>query len=309
MKIVIFSGIQKPTSDLPYNHIVGTPALYSYYLRKEFDKLGIETVPCRCPSIVEDDKAYQSKFSVPEGDHILSVEQRGWFLRERCPSLIEKVKKSISGKITTICDNNTIIGEEDYLFYAIPAPKRDKSIYVGWAADGDLLYPEKEKGTLRILIDHSYYGYCARDLSIGIVDNVIKFAKSYKDKVVIRRFISGGIETVNPNEEPKRDIYSRSGLPYLEACEEYRKADIFCVTHPESLGLSVIESAMAGAYVVAPYNHIKKPLLESLHHYEFTKEIPWEFILQQQLNPELSRYKASSFTWDKVAKRIARTLQ
>lgn len=308
MKIVIFSGIQKPTSDLPLNYIVGTPALYSYYLRKEFDKLGIETVPCRCPSIVELDKSYRDGYSVPQGDHILSVEQRGWFLREHCPSLWRKAKESISDKITTICDNNCIIGKEDYLFYAIPAPQKEKSVYVGWAADHDLLHPEKEKDILRILIDHSYYGFCQRDKSVEIVDDVIQFAKSYKDKVVIRRFVSEGIETVSLDKEPKKDVYSRSGLSYLEACEEYRKADIFIVTHPESLGLSVIESAMAGAYVVSPYGHIKKPLLDPLHSYEFTKKISWDFVLQQ-LNPELSEHKASWFTWDKIAKKIAETLE
>lgn len=308
MKIVIFSGIQKPTSDLSCAHIVGTPALYSYYLRKKFEGLGIETVPCRCASIVDPDKAYQNGFFVPKGDHILSTEQRGWVLREYCPSLMAKVKESISGKITTICDNNIIIGKENYLFYAIPAPQKEKSVYVGWAADSDLCYPDKEKNTLRILIDHSYYGHCARDLSIEIVEEVIQFAKSYKGKIVIRRFVSGGIETIALDKKPKKDVYNRSGLPYLETCEEYRKADIFIVTHPESLGLSVIESAMAGAYIVAPYNHIKKPLLESLHSYEFTGKISWELILQQ-LNPELSRYKASQFTWDKIAKKIAETLK
>lgn len=309
MKIVFFSGIGKATSNLSHSDIVGgAPSLYSYYLRKEFDGLGIETVPCRCPSIVENDKAYQDGYSIPKGDHILSVEQRGWFLRERCPSLWIKVKENITGKVTTICDNNAIIGEEDYLFYAIPAPQKEKSVYVGWAADCDLLYPEKERGVLRILIDHSYYGYCQRDLSVEIIKDAMQFAGTYKGKIIIRRFISGGIETVVLDKESRKDIYNRSGLSYLKACEEYRKADIFIVTHPESLGLSVIENAMAGTYIVAPYNHIKKPLLDSLHAYEFVGKIPWDLVLQQ-LNPELSRYKALEFTWNKVVRKIVETLK
>jgi len=308
MKIIIFSGIQKPTAQLSLNDIVGTPSLYSYYLRKEFEKLGIETEPCRCQTIFETDLSYQGTYSIPRGDHILSVEQRGWFLRKNCPTLFAKVKKSISGKVTTICDNNDVIGEEDFLFYAVPALQKKKSIYVGWAADPVLCYPDKDKNVLRILIDHSYYGHSDRDLSVKIIKDVLQFVKFCGKEVVIRRFISGGVETVTLGAEPKIDIYSRAGLLYVDACEEYRKADIFIVTHAESLGLSVIESAKAGALIVTPKGYIKNSLLETLNTYEFVGEISWGSVLEQ-LNPELSMQAAARFSWDKIALKIAETLE
>lgn len=308
MRIVILSGPQKATEDLSYDDIKGTPSLYAYYLRKEFEKMGVETIPCRCPSITESDVSYQKGYFVPEGDHILSLEQRGWLLREHCPTLLAKVKKSISGKMLTICDNNDVIGKEDTLFYAVPASAKEKSVYVGWAADPFLCYPDKRKGILRILIDHSYYGKSDTDLSVEIVRDVLQFAQSCDEEVIVRRFISGGAETIALNETPKKDVYSRGGLSYLKACEEYRKADIFIVTHPESLGLSVIESARAGALIVIPRGYIKPSLIKSLNVYEFTEKISWGQVLSQ-LNPELSEQNAAEFTWDKIAKKIIGSLE
>ena len=177
MKIAIFSGIQKKTENLSIFDIYGTPQLYSYYLRKEFEKEGIETIPCQCPSIKYDSKAYEN-FTVPKADHILSVEQRGFHLRREHKPLFERIKESISRKVCTICDNNNIISEvEDLLFYAIPAAKKVKSAYVGWAADCNLCYADKNPNILRILIDHSYYGNCGnKDLSETILKDTLALA-------------------------------------------------------------------------------------------------------------------------------------
>ncbi len=69
-------------------------------------------------------------------------------------------------------------------------------------------------------------------------------------------------------------------MRYPKACEEYRKADIFIVTHPESMGLSVLESGAAGALVVAPLNYIKCSLLKPIYHISFENYIPWDIIVK-----------------------------
>ena len=64
MKIVFFGGIRKTnTKDLSLNDITGTPALYSYFLRKEFDKLGIESTYCEAKAREATDEDLNISFS------------------------------------------------------------------------------------------------------------------------------------------------------------------------------------------------------------------------------------------------------
>jgi hypothetical protein len=308
-KVVIFSGIQKPTDKLSIDDVQGTGQLYSYYIRKEFEKLGIETVPWKCPSASYGDDAYRKVLKdLPDGDHVLCVEQRGFNNRRHIKFLIPEIRKKIKGKITTICDNNHTIGPADMLYYAVPAKEKPKSKYVGWAADPVVCRPDKESGTLRILIDHSYYGKQAYpDKSREIILDVVNFYKKYtKKNVIIRRFVSGGVETLDPKNF-KFEIYNRKGLQYPDACKEYGKADIFIVTHSESMGLSVLESALSGALVITPKGYIKKELISPLHHIEVNGKIPWSTVLSE-LNVKKSVNMAKKYSWRNVAKAIAKDL-
>lgn len=308
MNICIYSGIQKDTKDLSLYDIDSTATLYSYFLRKEFDKLGVETVPCHDGGFnVEKYK----KLKIPDCDHILSVEQRGWYNRQKYVDfpLEALVRKHIKGKICTICDHNILVGYEDLLFYAAPMKLSQKpkprTVCVGWAADPELCSPEKDPDTLRILIDHSYYGNPDKpdkptgDISDLVINSCLEFSKRSGRRVVLRRFISNGVETIKGFY--KKDLYNRIGMPYPEACDEYRKADIFIVTHPESLGISVIESAMSGALIIVPLRYIKFSLTKDLLVYNFDPEqgIDWKTVLSM-LNVEEARNKASKYTWSNV---------
>ena len=79
----------------------------------------------------------------------------------------------------------------------------------------------------------------------------------------------------------------------------------FIVTHQESLGLSVLEAAMAGALILAPVGCIKPFLIEPLHHLIFdpSKRIPWSKVLNM-LNPEKSRAAAMPYCYENVANKI-----
>lgn len=308
-RVIIFSGIQKPTDKLLKSDIKGTGQLYSYYLRKEFEKLGIETVPCPCPSGSYGDDVYRGLIpKIPEGDHIISVEQRGFYNRRHIKFLIPEMRKKISGKITTICDNNEIVGVEDMLYYAVPSKDKPKSLYVGWAADPDECRPNKDADILRVLIDHSYYGKGSpREMSKSIILDTIKFAKEHTNKkVVVRRFVSGGVETLDL-DNPRFEIYDRNGLTYPKACEEYSKADIFIVTHAESMGLSVLESALSGALIITPEGYIRDSLINPLHHIKIKNKIPWNKALNV-IDIEKSVSSAGKYTWSNVARAIAKNL-
>ena len=310
MKIIFFGGIGKATDQMEFADIKGTSYLYSYYLRKEFERRGIETDFALAAGSKESDICYQGNYCIPEGDHILSVEQRGWLNRKDCPTLFEKVRKSIKGKVCTICDNSNTIGPEDLLFYAVPAPSKPKAVYVGWAADHTLCYPDKTLGEIRILIDHSYYGKSKQDFSVQMIDEVFRFARAYEGRVVVRRFVTGGVETMDIRKPPRYEIYRRMGLPYLGACEEYRKADIFVVTHRGTMELSVLESAMSGAFVIAPNLFISRGLIDPLHHIKLPHSklsIPWSRVLGM-LDVKKSVMQAKANTWERLVDRMLEAL-
>lgn len=184
--------------------------------------------------------------------------------------------------------------------------------YVGWAADETLCKPNQDPQTLTILVDHTAYGDPKLvDYTAEILKSIREFidsnawASSYK-AVVVKRFISGQVETVDFDSvviEP----YDRKGIPFSEACAEYSAAHIFCVTHKESVGLVVLETALAGALVVAPADCIPRDRLETVRHYEYKDHIDWNAVISQ-INPNESRAVAMPNSWNAVAKNVVRAI-
>jgi len=313
MKIVFFGGIPKrDVNDLLITDINGTAALYSYFLRKEYDKMGIETDYCVArPGAASDEEL--SKIDVPKGDHIISMAQRGFNVRcKTSKTLYNNVRKNISGKITSICDHATQNPIEDIIFYGVPQPKAlPKNVYVGCAIDHNILTPQHDPSSIRILVDHSYYGVNPKDISAKISMECLKFQRSNKVKPVIIRRFSGptGVETVTPDKFNPGQYDRSTSMPYPNACDEYKKCDIFFVTHPESLGLSVLESAACGAYVVCPSGYIKDTILNQVRHIGFDGlDIPWNNIISE-LDIQKSRSATLKYTWTALAKKILKNLE
>lgn len=304
MKIIVFGGIPKKTEEMKMEDIRGTGELYSYYIRNEFKKRGVETEFCQFGPGGSNAERLE-KIKVPEGDHALSFSQRGFDVRGKTSSkFINNVRQKIKGKITSICDHAVENPIEDIIFHAAPWHKNFiKNKYVNWACDHNILYPEKDSKIFRILIDHSYYAKGNnKDLTEIITKQCIEFQKIYKEKLVIIRRFSGitGIEDIN-DSNILCGIYDRStSIPYPKACEEYRKADIFIVTHPESMGLSVLESGAAGALVVTPDKYIKCSLLKPIYHISFIGNILWDKIVNM-INVKKSVKYASPYKWENIA--------
>ena len=240
-------------------------------------------------------------------DHCISFEQRTFFNRNI--SYYNIIRSKVKGKITTICDNNYNIGPEDCTFFSVGYIDNriiHKSLYVGRAAEPSECYIDKEKNKIRILIDHSYYGInkYVPDYSKEIINDVCKYVKKNTEKFHVRRFISGGVETLNINN-PKFEIYNRNGLSFEDASKEYNKAHIFIVTHLESLGLSVIEASMSGALILIPNESIKPWLVEPLNYINFdpNKGIPWDLVIKN-INPLKCREKALPYNYQKVTNKI-----
>lgn len=183
--------------------------------------------------------------------------------------------------------------------------------YVGWAADSELNKPEHDPETLGILIDHTNYGNNPIDSTIDVIMQVKKLIDSrlwesgFKN-VSVRRFDSGKTVDVDFKNLDKIKRFDRSkAIPITKITKEHNKAHIFMVTHPESVGLVVLETSLAGALTVSPRNYINQDRLDTVRHYQYepNSNIDWKTVLDM-INIESSRKIALRSNWDNIAKNI-----
>jgi len=316
IKILILSTFKHGKEKFDLKHIRSQYQILAYQLDKYIKVNGEnkftvmhQTLPIRGTSTRIKNLPEHKSFDCVEVDFIIVCDNRG--LHYRPPEFTEKLRLRARKGIFTFASNNAMVGSEDVLFYMVPSGKRNKRHckYIGWTCDDTLCSPKQVKGRLQILIDHNYYGrhqnMVKNDLTEDITNQVCEFAKNHKDhQVVVRRFIAGGVETVNINNPQKMDKYVQgAGLSYEEACAEYSKTDIFIVTHKECMGLSVLESAMSGALVLTPEEYIKDDLLKNVNHIPFQKTIDWKHTLEN-IDIKKSRNKVIKFGINNFVKKI-----
>jgi hypothetical protein len=183
--------------------------------------------------------------------------------------------------------------------------------YMGWATDPDVNTPQQDPRDLRILVDHTNYGDNVVDLTAQVLTEIQRFVESdvwqYKfDSVSVRRFDSGRVVDVDFNNLDIKK-YDRTTIPFNQITKEHGVAHIFCVTHPESVGLVVLETAMAGALPVVPKGFIPKDRLKTIRYAEWGQRVNWKLVLAK-LNIDKSRSVALANTWESVAERIVQAL-
>lgn len=304
MKIVFFGGISARDGEPLVFDKAGTAHTYSYFLREEFHKRGIVTDRFGSGALEKRPE------TIPCGDHLLSVSQRGITkYGERIGEnvIFERLRPKFKGLLTSICDYSWG-GEvlEDMIFFARPGIEYPKHKYIGWAASPEWLKPKKNKDYIYILIDHTLY-HEGLDTSADIIRQCLKFKESSSKPVKVMRFISGGVEEVL-TENQKPAVYDRVGMPYPECVKEYNRADIFIPTHHESMGLSILECAMAGALIVSQRGYIKPELLSDLNHVIHDGTIDFDKALKV-MNSDNSRARALKYNWKTAADRILEVLK
>jgi hypothetical protein len=333
-KKVLILDARIPIEEMEKRHIKSTSTLYKYYVGKKLLELGAK-VDCRYAGASREpdwDAFFRGleKYLKENGPYhsVISMAQRGYLSRgevvgKRYYSLLKKYCK----RVTTICDNAYYIGFADMTYYAVPMRPIDikgadhkkfldtRTKFVGWAADPTTcIYNKKPNDRkIRILIDHSYYGNRPyKESSEQIIHSAEKYLQqSHKNyDVIFKRFVSEkGIDTIKESGNYFEIFNRRKGLNHLDACKYYSESDIFVVTHAESMGLSVIESAMAGCLVMSPTHYIKSSLLKPLHHLEFSlkREIPWDKAIKM-IDHKKAYTMAKEFNWSKVSSAIAEDL-
>lgn len=186
--------------------------------------------------------------------------------------------------------------------------------YMGWAADPELNIPKQSATELRILVDHTNYanGREVVDKTKEVLLEIKEFVKSgiwtnYYSNVSVRRFDSGSVVEVDLDDLNYEQYDKNKRMSYTEITKEHCAAHIFCVTHPESVGLVVLETALAGALVVAPKRFIPADRLKTVRHYEWEESIDWDVVLKS-INPQESRNIALKNSWDAMATNIVNAL-
>lgn len=317
MKLLLLTTFPIKEKELTLKNVKNQYEIFTFFVHKYFsEKEDVEVLVHQCSPKGTSSRIKQLvlKDEFPEADHCIVVDNRG--LVSRLDLFYERLRPKIKKCIATISANNGKIGNEDILYYLIPMHKKNKPhcklIY--WSCPDYLCYPNQDPNKLRILIDHNYYGKYQRmvdqDKTEIITDDVCEFVRNYKNKpVVVRRFIRGGVETVDPYNISKLEKYKQgSGLCFEDACDEYSRTDIFIVTHEECMGLVVLETAMSGALIVVPVGTIKPELLQLIRHVEYDgKKIPWDKVLRE-LNHKESRKVASKYSWKNAIDRMHETL-
>ena len=305
--------------------------VYASNLYREFTARGHEVVFASSlagrPRDISDEEhakriARYEAMEFPEADHAICLEQNGWRFRE--PLFFEKARAKTKGLICSICDHDQVAdGPQDFIFSARRPVNPHRGRYVGWAADPNVFTPEKDPEWLTIFIDHKYDPTERYDDTEALLKSATTYAARMAAegrtvgnpprKVQVVFFSPDGIERIEPGEirdvhlgNNRRTFYKRVPGPELAAWT--RKTDIFVVTHGESMGLPVLENAMAGALIVAHEGFVKPDLLNSLAHYEYrtVEEINWDW-LATRLHPVRFRKRALHFNWPRVAERMLAT--
>lgn len=305
--------------------------VYASNLYREFTARGHEVVfasslSARPRDCSEEESAKRAgryeKMEFPEADHAICLEQNGWRFRD--PIFFEKARAATKGLVCAICDHDQVVdGPQDILFTARRPNHPARARYVGWAANPDMFAPEKDPEWLTIFIDHKYDPSERYDDTEALLKSATTYAARLADenrlvgnpprKVQVVFFSPDGLERIEPGEirdvhlgNDRRTFYRRVPGPELAAWT--RKTDIFVVTHGESMGLPVLENAMAGALVLAHEGFVKPELLRSLAHHEYrsVEQIDWDSLVAR-LSPTRFRRRANHFTWAQVAERMLTT--
>jgi glycosyltransferase involved in cell wall biosynthesis len=298
-------------------------AVWSYYFPAELKKMNINVSFDELKSLkyntADEIISHYQNLDVSQYDHIVALGLRYFStIPKECGEIL---LKKVRGCLAQIYDGGLLDTQQVHLnftfrddawFYPIDSinnryerhHKYNK--HIGWAADENLCKPAQDDNELRILVDHSTFNYGSRDSTLYILLNIQQFIKSniWKKRfqnIRVRQIVDGAIVDCDLNNIVVKP-YNRRAVSYVEACEEYSKAHIFFVTHSESVGLTILETAMAGALPIIPKNYAPQDRIDTIRHITFDSKIDWKQIMSA-IDIQASRIKAVENSWQKVAER------
>lgn len=307
--------------------VSGFSGVISYYLRKtlledkDINLIHLKLDKKILSKEIEEQKKYFNKIIPKNINHVIAPAVD--FFRGYPKEVYNIFKEKISGLVTQTGDRPRYNYVDIVFCFTKPPKPSKKFIYIGWGANPNLCFPDKNNEFLHILIDHPQLPG-KEDWSSSIIKQVQSFMKNKKllnelnkkynknfKALKVRRFIchGKGIEDLNPNDKfGISEIVEKNLISYPEICKEYRKAHIFIAPHGGSCELSIIESAKSGALILIPEGIFQPYRLETVRHLLFGKCINWEKVFGK-INIAKSVEKTKNLTWKNVFKKLIKTLK
>lgn len=302
--------------------------MWSYYLSKAFRRCNIE-LHYHSPSIqndVEFTNSVLNKAESVKADHIIALGVR-FFSRIKKEVGI-KICSSFKGLVCQVHDGSLLDGapadinftvrDDDWRYEDNVNNRMTRhklyNYHVGWAADREIFYPEQnENDTLKIFVDHSTFTDTSPDYTLNVLMS-LKRLRDIISSTGLGKFKNLDLTTLTDNGIEGIDLdnihvkpYNRTAVPLPKFSAELRKSHVFIVTHNESVGLSVLEAAHCGAFVIAPKDTINPCRLSKVKHMIFNGNIDWTN-LPSQVSPDENSLFVLSQNWDNVAHNIIKGL-
>lgn len=325
-----------------YDHIPETRddirnfnGVWSYYLTRKLKELGVELsfvkgpdktagIPKRTPLTDEQCKRYFESIDLEGYDGILALGLRYFTTVPRiCGETLRRRTKAPVCQIyeTGLLDTSPV----DYTFtvrdvqYKFPpgSPnnrhERHKkyNISVGWVADSETYTPKQSDDEFRVFVDHTSFNPNDGDRTLEILQWLKWFRDTDKWKnhylsFTVRTLVSGEIIDVDL-DNIRTKLYDRKTVPFDVFASEISQSQVFCVTHPESVGQCVIEAATAGCLVIVPEGFIQPDRIKTVRSISFDNKLDPDAVFNA-IDPSASRALALKNNWGTVARKIISTI-
>ena len=323
IRILLVVDPKVATEPLMPQRLFNWSTVYSYSLIQSFKRLGHDV---EIENVFEIIKGDSPRLGSKRFDFVLVILNNA--SKDFGTDLFERLRGLVipDGLIGTISDHDFGIEFEDIRFCATvisPREKDPRAHQVFWGCDPNFLEPEKDEDCLTILLDSWFFEDKKYDRTPEILDACLEYSKSTegfiggKKKIRILAWGNDGIEEFQ-YEGKNELVHKPNRVGFETLMENLRRADVFMVTHSESMGLTILEAAMAGCVVVIPVPAIPNPdvsrwirqdLAETIPHVNFSHrleeriEVPWGEI-GEMMDPTKIRDETIEFTWEGVAERI-----
>ena len=135
---------------------------------------------------------------------------------------------------------------------------------MGWCAEPSLCFPTPvADDEINVFIDHPPYSCSSLDYTLDYFRCFERIASENPGiKLNIYQQNNEGVVKWDSSTKLDGAVYDRANkVPWTDMMEFYKKCHVFCVTHPESAGLAVIEAAMCGAKIYVPVEKLFSPFI------------------------------------------------
>lgn len=292
--IITTQSVHVTNNDL--SKISSMPSIYAYFFKKYLEVNGYN-VQCKEYSYINE--------HMENYNNCFLTFNRG--LKYLKPDEYEILRSKISNKIITICETSKEVGNEDILLFFV-GKKKHRTLKINWMADPTILYPQKDPDRITVLVDHMYYGNIdsriyKTDKSKITIESLLEYRKISTKPIDIYFIASGGVILINSLSEMKGFKQSQS-MNYNDIVKYYNKCDIFVNTHYESMGLTNLECAMAGALIVTFDDFLKNEFVSQIHHHKVIgTDINWDQIIDK-INVNKSLHMVKNCTYENAVNTL-----